>query len=366
MGIGGAERVQHSLITGFDRRRVDPIVAVLLNKGAVAEELACAGYKVYDKLGASKFDLRIVGSLARIMRNEDVSLVHTCNYPQAMAYGRLAMMLAGVKPLVVALHSMTYIRRARYRNFALKAMSPFIAKLVAVSHGQKRHFVQTCGLRPDSIEVIYNGIDIRRFSPVEYDRSARAEFGIPEDACVVGMLAALRPEKRHDLFLEAARRIREVRKDVFFLLIGNGPERTRIESTVERLGLQEYVKLAGARADVPRLLRAMDVSVLCSAFEVLPVSLLECMAMELPVVSTNVGSIDEVVVEGTTGFLTPKGDANALAAKILELVRNRDLARQMGQAGRRRVEEQFTMDLMISRYEELFEHLVARHAAPSA
>jgi glycosyltransferase involved in cell wall biosynthesis len=239
-------------------------------------------------------------------------------------------------------------------------MRPLVTRFIAVSHGQKRRYVKICGLRPDSVEVIYNGVDINRFRPGDYDRSARAEFGIPEDAYVVGILAALRPEKQHDLFLEVAKRVRETRKDAFFMIIGDGPERPAIEGRVEKLGLQDCVKLTGARADVPRMLKAVDVSVLCSASEVLPVSMLESMAMELPVVSTQVGSVDEIVVEGTTGFLAPNRDVNRLADRIIEVGRDLGAAREMGLAGRRRVEELFTKDQMMRSYEDLFLRLADR------
>ena len=133
----------------------------------------------------------------------------------------------------------------------------------------------------------------------------------------------------------------------------------KIEEIMQQLDLNSCVKLAGTRTDVPRILRAIDISVLVSApvVETLPVSLIESMAMELPIVSTKVGSIDEIVTEGVTGFLTPEGDADALSARILELLQNPDAARQMGQAGRRKAEELFSKETMIKRYEDLFERL---------
>lgn len=359
LDIGGAERVQQTIISCADRNRIEPMVALLRGKGKIAQELADDGFRIYDRLSSGKFDIGAVKSLIRIMREQGVEVIHTCNYPLVIGQVCLAKQMSGRLPLVVGLHSIGYAKRAAWRNYALKAVRPFITAFVAVSHGQKEHYIKTCGLRQDAIEVIYNGVDTKYFKSSLYDKSARIEFGIPEDAFVVGILASLRPEKRHDLFLQAASVIRRFCKDAFFLIVGDGPERRNIEALAVRLGIEDSIAFAGARTDVPRMLKAIDVSVMCSApiVETLPVSLLEAMSMELPVVSTNVGSIDEIVEDGITGYLVPNGDVDGIAAKVLNLRQYRDLADTMGRAGRLRVEKAFTRETMVRRYEDLFERL---------
>lgn len=359
--VGGAERLLANLLESFDPQRVQPVVAFLRDPGPVAESINLSGIKVYSNLAAGRSDPRLVPALINVMRKERPDIVYMCNYPLLMFTGRLAGLITGANTQVVALHSIGYQSRARWRTLSLKLMKRFISTFVAVSQGQKDYYVKTHGLDPKRIEVIYVGIDTERFSPTKYE-SARPEFNIPEEAPVAGIVAMLRPEKNHELLLRAARIIRDGGLDAYFLIVGDGPERKRLENCAQNLGIADYVRFAGSRPDVPRMLRSIDVSVLCSSnvVETFPQSLVESMAMELPVVSTNVGSVNEVIVEGETGYLVPEGDAQALAEKIAYLLQNPDLRRKMGVAGRRRVEEQFSRDIMTRHFEDMFERLARR------
>ena len=362
--IGGAERVLRTLVESFDRRRVEPVLALIYEPGQLANGLEKLGVHVYCNLARSKVDPRLLPALVRIIRRERPDIIYTCNYPITMLYGRVAGLLAGVRTHVVALHSIGYIKRPRWRALNLRMMKPFISRLVAVSEGQKRYYCATHGIPPAKIEVIHVGIDIGRFSPDSHDRSAKAELSIPEDAYVVGILAVLRPEKNHEMFLQAAKQLLTQRRGIYFMIVGDGPERRRLEELARQLGISDYVRFTGARSDVPRMLRAFDISVLCSTniVETFPQALLEAMAMELPVVSTNVGSVGEVVVDGVTGMLVPEKDTEALADRILRLLDQPDLAREMGRAGRRRVKELFSKEVMVKRFEDLFEQLAAPRA----
>jgi glycosyltransferase involved in cell wall biosynthesis len=155
-------------------------------------------------------------------------------------------------------------------------------------------------------------------------------------------MARLHSQKTLDVLLRAAKIVLEKREGTIFVIVGEGPERERLEQLSKELGIEEQVKFTGVRRDVPEVLKAFDIAVLSSEWEVFPMFLLEAMASKLPVVSTRVGSLEEVVEENLTGFLVDRGDFRGLADKILELASDRENAQRMGERGRQRVMEHFS------------------------
>jgi glycosyltransferase involved in cell wall biosynthesis len=211
------------------------------------------------------------------------------------------------------------------------------------------------------VVVIPNGVDVDRFAPQpERRRAIRAELGIAADAPAAGILAALRPEKNHELFLRAAARVRVTLPAARFVVIGDGPERPAVEGWIDELGLREAVLLLGNRSDVPDVLAALDVLALTSHMEANPVSILEAMSTGLPVVATNVGSVSESVREGVTGFLVPAGDEPALAARLTETMNDCILSTQFGRVGREHVIAHSSLGNMVQGYEELLTSLYER------
>lgn len=359
-GVGGAERILRNLLESFDRSRVQPSLVILTSPGKMMDQLKVDDIPVYHSLAKGRFDPHLLPALMKVIRKERPDVIYTCNYPVTMFFGRLAGMLCGVSTVVVALHSIGYMTRSKWRTLSLKLFSPFIRRMVAVSEGQKTYYVRTHGIKKSKIEVIFGAVDLSRFKQDVVPASLKVDFGIPEHARIVGILAAMRPEKRHDLFLRMAEEVLSRRQDVYFILAGDGPERASLEVMADEGKLRPYIQFLGNRSDVPPILKSLDICMLTSdpVVETFPQCLLEAMASGLPVVSTDVGSINEMVIEGVTGFLVPPGDVNALAERTLQLIDNPNKAREMGQAGRRRVEELFSLEIMVKRFEDMFERLV--------
>jgi glycosyltransferase involved in cell wall biosynthesis len=172
----------------------------------------------------------------------------------------------------------------------------------------------------------------------------------------VGIVAALRPEKHHALFLEAAARVAARVPDARFVIAGDGPARDEVTRLAHASGLGERLLILGARQDVPMLYRALDVAVLSSRpiVETLPVTLIEAAASGTPAVATAVGSVTDVVADGETGYVVAPGDADALTGHIVQLLNDAALRERLGAAGRRRAEQRFDERDMIRRYEDLF------------
>ena len=217
--------------------------------------------------------------------------------------------------------------------------------------------IENEGFPESRVHVIPNGVDTRRFQPPVDAQATRRDLGIPLAAPVVGILAALRPEKNHELFLTAARRVTAEVPEARFVVIGDGPRRGPLEQLAEQLEIADRVHFLGNRSDVPEVLGAIDVLALTSHNEANPVSILEAMSVGTPVVATDVGSVSESVDHFVTGFLTRPGDETELAERLIELLDEPLKARAMGDRGRRVVERCWSLESMVTGYERLLDQL---------
>jgi glycosyltransferase involved in cell wall biosynthesis len=214
----------------------------------------------------------------------------------------------------------------------------------------------------EKILVLPNGVDTEEFRPRAPRADLRRDLGIPDGAPVVAVVASLFSFKGHEVFLRAAARVLKSHPNARFLVIGEGPERANLEQRVQEMHIDGAVRFLGRRRDVTELLTLVDVSVLSSQWEAAPISALEAMACEVPVVCTRVGALPEMVLDGETGFLVGVGDDAGLAAGIARLLGDPALRRKMGQASRRRVVELYNLSTLTRRREALYRELVEAKA----
>jgi glycosyltransferase involved in cell wall biosynthesis len=356
MPVGGAETLTVNLIRRLDRARFAPELCCLKEPGPLGEMLA-AEIPVHHSLLANKYDLRIWPRLTKLLRKRQVDAVITVGAGDKMFWGRLAARRVGVPVVLSALHSTGWPDGIGRLNRLLTPITDgFIA--VAAAHGQ--FLVDEERLPAGKVFVIPNGVDTDRFAAVPDAAAVRRELGIGPTDPVVTIVAALRPEKNHELFLEMASRVLCELPAARFLIIGDGPRRESLEQHARELGIHRSVHFLGSRKDVPRLLSASDVFALTSHNEANPVSILEAMSMGRPVVATDVGSIREAVSEGKTGHLVLPGNADQLATHVLMLARDPLRAQNMGAAAREKVVSRWSLDVMVHGYERLIEKIYAR------
>jgi glycosyltransferase involved in cell wall biosynthesis len=206
--------------------------------------------------------------------------------------------------------------------------------------------------------VVRNGIDVDRLSISPEDGvRARRELGIPLMSPVVGTVAVFRAQKRLDLWLEAASRLART-TEAHFLLVGDGPMLARIQAQAQALDLGSRIHLPGLQEDVRPYLAAMDVYLMSSEFEGLPLALLEALAVGLPVVATAVGGIPEVLPDQESGILVPFGNPEALARAVSRLLEEPELRSKMGQRARQRVAEEFGIERMARELEEVYDRVL--------
>jgi glycosyltransferase involved in cell wall biosynthesis len=245
-----------------------------------------------------------------------------------------------------------------------RLLAPLTDAFVAVAESHACHLAAREGCPAEKIRVIPNGIDVERFHPRWPDRRLQVELNLDPAAPVAGIVAALRPVKNHEMFLYAAALVHVAQPAARFLVVGDGPERPRLEALARDLGIAGAVCFAGTRSDVHELLALMDVLLLTSRMEANPVCLLEAMASEKPVVATRVGSVPESVLDGRTGYLVAPGDSQRMAARVLELLADGDRAARMGRAGREAVIAHLSVDRMVQGYQELIEEVYAAKESP--
>ncbi len=298
-----------------------------------------------------------VGRVKNFLRSWQADVLH-CHLPLSGVVGRLAGRGAGV-PVVYTEHNLMerYHPLTRWANRATwKWQESVTAVSEEVASSIARHADGAV-----SVEVVRNGIDVGAFRRCPEERQeVRRRHGIPAEAPVVGTVAVFRRQKRLDEWMQAVRKARERRPDLHGLVVGDGPLAAEVRHQVASAGLEGAVHLTGLQERVGPYLSAMDAYLISSEFEGLPLTLLEAMAMELPVVSTRVGGIPEVLEEGRTGALVPIGRPDRLAEEVLRLIADEGLRREMGREARARVERQFGIGGMVERFEEIYREVARR------
>lgn len=355
MRVGGAEMLTANIIRRLDRNRFAPELCCLKALGALGEELA-REIPVHDRLLTGKYDLRVWPRLTKLLRKRQIDAVITVGAGDKMFWGRLAARRVGVPVVLSAIHSTGWPDGIGRLN---RMLTPITDAFIAVAESHGRFLAQNLRIDASRIAVVSNGVDTERFAPIPDVAAVRRELGIGSADPVVGIVAALRPEKNHELFLEMASRVSRQLSKSHFLIIGDGPCRGAIERKAAELGVAERAHFLGSRNDVPRLLAAMDVFVLTSHMEANPVSILEAMSVGRPVVATNVGSIHEAVLEGQTGILVEPGDADQLTAGVLDLLCDPLRCNAMGAAARASVVDHWSIEAMVCGYENLIETVYA-------
>lgn len=345
LASGGAERHLATLLERLDASRFEARVICLGREGELFAEVAST-VPAHALHHSKRQVLRSVWTLARELRRTRPDVVVLRGY-SAELVGRVAALLAGRPRCVVWVHNCEdFEPRGRVRRVSDRVLERATTAYFGVADRQVPYLTQTLGHPSDKVHVIHNGVEVDKFAAPDKASSSRirGELGLDVDDVVIGILAGLRPEKDHELFLAAARDVLDRASDARFLVIGDGALRAGLEMRARELQLGDRVQFAGFRPDVARVLQAVDIVALTSYSECFPISLLEAMAASRPTVCTDVGGVAEIVEHGRTGLLVPARDQGALTRALLELVEEPARRVTMGQAGRKRVEQRFTLD----------------------
>jgi glycosyltransferase involved in cell wall biosynthesis len=356
--VGGAEVLATRLARQLsDRYR---FVFVCLDElGTLGEQLRQEGFTV-EVLGRRPgVDWRISLRLAKLLRREQVALVHAQQYTPFF-YALTARLFYGRPVLLFNEHGRHYPDFPRpKRIFVNRLLLRRRDRVVAVGQAVAQALIRNEGIPAQRVEVIYNGIDLSVFLHNGHDRRAiRSEMGAGEDDLLIVQVARLDYLKDHATAIHALAEVVRCRTNVRLVLVGEGPEEERIAEWIRQRNLASHVRLLGLRSDISRLLSAADVFLLTSISEGIPLAVIEAMAAGLPVVSTNVGGLTETVEDGRTSFLASAGDHVTLAQHILRLAEDPALRRQMGQRGRERAIRLFSERRMHAHYLQCYREIL--------
>ncbi len=352
--VGGAETLLVNLVRGLNPQRFAPQIGCLKHRGPLGDQLA-AELPVHQHLIRGKFDVLVLLRLWKLMRNSQIDVVITVGAGDKMFWGRLAARLAEVPVVISALHSTGWPDSVGRLN---RWLTPLTDAFIGVADAHAAYLMAHEHFPPEKVHTIYNGVDTDRFVPG--DRLARrTALGLPAKAPLLGILAALRTEKNHELFLTGAAQIRRSLPDAQFVIIGEGPRRERLEALAGQLDIADCTHFLGARLDIPAILPALDLMALTSHNEASPVSILEAHSCGLPVVAPAVGSVPETVIPQQTGLLFAPGDVDGFVRAALTVLQTPEWAAELGSRGRQRVLQQGSLTAMVQDYEMLISQLAA-------
>jgi glycosyltransferase involved in cell wall biosynthesis len=366
---GGAEGQLVALATGLDASRFDVRVCCLTAGGPLETPLRAAGLPV-DVIGwqgFSRFEglgmvwgpfglARVVLQLRACFRRHRPHVVQGQLF-WAYVIGAFAAALARVPVFVGCRRSLPLFKAANERYLWLERVASRLTTVVVANSEEVRAAaIRAEGLAPDLVVTIHNGVATHDGASREAAVAVRRALGLRDDDEAVICVANLIDYKGHRDLLTAWAQVRRARPSARLLLVGDGPERPAVEALGASLG---HVHVLGSRADVPALLQASTLLVQASHQEGLPNAVLEAMAAGLPVVATAVGGTTELVVDGHTGRLVPPRDPDALAGALIALLADPGARARMGRAAVARASARFSLATMVSRYERLYDRLLA-------
>jgi glycosyltransferase involved in cell wall biosynthesis len=353
-GPGGAENVLINLSSGLDRNRFRPIVC-LRKDGWLKDELERRKISTYVKREKGFIDIGFIIRLLRLIIREKISLIHSHEFLMSF-YGTLIGELVKI-PVITTFHGKDYYWEKARRRLAML----FIAnnsQLVTVSRDLGKFLEEKIGIRASRIKTVYNGIDINMFSKKNSPAAKREELRIEGNTKIVGTVGNLYPVKGQIHLIRAIPLVLSDNPNVMFLFIGRGDQEKDLRQEALNLNVSSRVRFLGFRSDVPALLDVMDVFVLPSLSECLPLSVLEAMAKKIPPVVTDVGGNREIIDDGVTGCVVPPANADALADSISLLLKNEKMAEAIGKKASEVVKQRFSLELMIAKYEEIYNSML--------
>lgn len=369
---GGAEKQMALLATGLPRDSYDVHVAALTRGGPLADTLAARDIPVHRIDKRWKADPAAFWRLRRLIKELRPDIVHTWIFA-ANCYGRQAAFSAQV-PHVIAGERCVDRWKVAYEFAIDRHLAKRTSRIATNSAGIREFYVEH-GIPDDKFVVIPNGIPISPAGhlPNSLTKAADSEpagslvsredwldhLNLPHSARLIGAVGRLWPQKRYKDLIWAAELLKVIRDDTHLLIVGDGPQRWRLERFRDQVGIRDRVHFLGHREDVFNLLPHLDCFWLGSAYEGQSNALMEAMLAGLPVVATDITGNRELVTDGETGLLIPIGDRAGLARQTRQLLDNASEARRLGEAARRRMRTEFTVERMVKRYDDLYREVAA-------
>ncbi|HZN36918.1 MAG TPA: glycosyltransferase [Pirellulaceae bacterium] len=354
---GGAEKQLTLLAAGLPRDQFDVHVAVLTHTGPYEQTLREAGIPVTVVGKRWKVDPLCYWRLKRHIRTLKPDLVHTWLFA-ANAYGRHAAHAAGVKHILAGERCVDPWKSALQLAID-RALAKRTERIVTNSSGVREFYVGR-GLPAEKFVVIPNGIAANGPAEPISREQLLTELKLPPNARLIGAVGRLWPQKRVKDLIWAADLLKTTRDDTHLLIIGDGPQRWRLERYREQNRMIDRAHFLGERSDVPQILPHLDALWLGSEYEGQSNAIMEAMAAGVPVIATDIPGNRDLVVPDVTGYLVPIGERFEFARRTHWLLEDADLRKRLGEAGRERIQSEFSVAQMVDRHAQLYRELAVR------
>ncbi len=299
--------------------------------------------------------------LFKIMKSQKPDIVHSQG-ARANFYTRFAAKLAGVPFIVSTIaapveeFNVNPIKKAIY-VLLNRCSEKLVDRFIVVADSLREKLIKRHRIAPEKIVRIYNGVELAQCDCNKSSSRLKEELNIEDNAVLVAAIGRLVWEKDLPCFIRAAEKVLSSQSQVKFLIVGDGPLRGSLENVVKTLGIERSVIFTGFREDIKEILSALDILVLCSLREGLPLTILEAMARAKPVVATNIEGVREEVIDNVTGILVEPRNSDSLEDAIICLLKDRQRAQALGLKGREIVEKKFTLEQAIELHEQLYHSL---------
>ncbi len=369
-GGGGPDKTILLSAALHNRTRIHVLVSYIRQphdtEFQISEKARALGIDYFDLEDKRLLDWQCLGQLRRRIRDEQIEVLHSHDDKTLLYSVILKYLVPGLR-IMHTCHSHAeyekeaFARSSEYRKFQLRKkmqlwlMKQHLSPVVTISENTRQRLIRG-GLQPEQVAVLYNGIDVRQWSRHKGTPVLRKEFGLSSDNILVGTVARITYDKDLPTFFEVARRVKEQVPRARFVIVGDGyaDELEQARRQVAALGLTDTVFFTGHRSDLLDIYSSFDLFLMTSLTEGLPNTVLEAMAMGVPVVSTDVGGVPELVRDGQDGLLCPVGDAASLATAVCSLLEQPQLRRKMEESSRHRVEEQFDFAKRVRILEDMY------------
>jgi len=350
-GWGGQEN--RTLQESIGMRKLGAKVLILCQPDSILGKNAMAeGFDVRTCIMRKSYDFGAIKYIQKLIKTENVDIINTHSGKDSLLAG-IAGRISRKKPVIV-----------RTRHLALPITSKITYSLlphmvVTVSEYVRQYLISE-GISPEKVTAIPTGIDLNKFNQEKTTATLKEELGLKADVPTVGTIAILRIKKGHNILLDAIPLIWKDIPEAVFIFAGDGPQKENILSKIKSSGLSDKVFMLGMRKDITNILKSIDLFVLPTLQEALGTSFIEAMAMEKPVIGTDVDGVKEVIRDGINGYLVEPNNPAALSGAILRMLQDKERASIMGIEGRKIVEQNFAAEKMCEKMYMLYMSLLRK------
>lgn len=353
LAIGGLQQVVVNLCKTIDRSKFDVSVLCLRRKGDFAPQIEKMGIKIFAlPREPNKVDYLAFLKVAKILRQQKIEIIHTHN-SEPFVDGTLGALLSPVKTIVHTDHGRVFPDKLKYMIHEW-IVSQFAYKVVGVSQPTSTNLIKYEKISPKKITTIFNGIDGEKYQISVNKKLKKKELGLNGHWPILGTIGRLVPEKGIPYLLNAMPKLLTVFPKAKLLIIGDGFLQNHLKALVKESGLKNNVVFTGNRLDIPEVLNILDVFILSSISEGLPMVLLEALAAGCPIVATDVGGVSTAIKNGINGTLIDPKNSDLISSETLRLLQDRSLRDKYIENGLKLFRTKFAMKVMAKKYEQLY------------